>query len=230
MKIFIPFTFICFLFSIKAFPQAAPIRNDFQIWNDTSITFPVKKSTDKNGKSFDRLTFSINGTLRFGRNASRPVDERIGFAFNYRLNKFISFTPDVLYRGQQPYKGSRGFETRFRFAVNLENKWKRFSLADRNQIEYRKRNSTKDSVRYKNRLRLNVPINKNKKELITPFLSDEIYYDFQAHAWTRNEFFAGFGKKFNNNFSADLFYLFVKDKGFPKTVNGIGINLKFKVD
>ncbi|CAN5705959.1 hypothetical protein BH18ACI1_BH18ACI1_08330 [soil metagenome] len=231
MKITIlPLFFAVFLFSAAAFSQTTPIKSDFQIWNDTSITFPLIKSKDKSGKEFDRLTFSVNGTLRFGRNVSRPVDERIGFGFNYRLNKYISFVPDALYRGNQPFQGRKDFESRFRFAVNLENKWKKFSLVDRNQIEYRLRNSRKDSIRYKNRLRLNVPLVKNKKELFTPFVSDEPYYDFQAHSWNRNEFFAGIGKRFNKNFSADIFYLFVKDTSFPKTVNGIGVNLKFKVN
>lgn len=229
MKISFFILSVFLLFPIAILSQTTPIRSDFQIWNDTSVTFPLIKSQDKKGKEFDRLTFSINGTLRFGRNVSRPVDERIGFGFNYRVNKYVSFTPDTLYRGTQPYQGRKDYESRFRFAVNLENKWKNFSLVDRNQIEYRLRNSRRDAVRYKNRLRLNVPILKDKKELFTPFVSDEPYYDFQADAWNRNELFVGIGKKINNNFSTDIFYLFVKDTGFPKTVNGIGINLKIKV-
>ncbi|MGI8640956.1 MAG: DUF2490 domain-containing protein [Pyrinomonadaceae bacterium] len=231
MKRFIlPIFFAVISFSTVTFSQTRPIKSDFQIWNDTSVTFPLKKSKDKKGKDFDRMTVSINGTLRFGRNASRPVDERIGFGFNYRLNKYISFVPDYLYRGYQPFQGRKDFESRFRFAVVLENKWKYFSLNDRNQIEYRLRNSRQDSVRYRNRFRLNVPVTKDKKELFTPFVSDEPYYDFQAHHWTRNEFFAGIGKRFNKNFAADIFYLLVNDKSFPKTVNGIGVNLRFKID
>ena len=223
------FVFI-FIFSTIIFAQTTTDNSDFQFWNDTSVSIPLKKSTDKNGKEFERMAVSINGTLRFGRNISRPVDERIGLGFNYRLNKYVSFAPDALYRGSQPFKGRRDFESRFRFAVILENKWKYFSLNDRNQIEYRLRNSRQDSVRYKNRLRFNVPVIKNKKEIFAPFISDEPYYDFQAHKFTRNEFFAGIGKKINKNLSADIFYLFVKDISLPKTINGIGLNLKFKID
>ncbi len=229
-SLILPALIFVFIFSTSLFSQSTPIRSDFQIWNETSVSVPLKKSTDKNGKEFERMAVSINGTLRFGQNVSRPVDERIGLGFNYRLNKYISFAPDVFYRGTQPTKNRRDYESRFRFAVVLENKWKYFSLNDRNQIEYRLRNSRSDSVRYKNRLRLNIPVTKSKKEIFTPFVSDEPYYDFQAHDWTRNEFFAGINKKFNKNFSADFFYLFVKDQSFPKTVNGIGIGLKFKVD
>lgn len=217
------------LFSTAGFSQVVPIRSDFQIWTDASVAIPVKYSTASNRKEFERMTIILNGTLRFGRDASRPVDERVGIAFNYRLNKYVSLAPDALYRGFQPFQGNKGYESRFRFAVVLENKWKYFSLNDRNQIEYRLRNSRRDSVRYKNRLRFNVPVTKNKKEIFTPFVSDEPYYDFQVRDFTRNEFFAGIGKKFSKNFSADFYYLFVKDQSLPKTINGIGIGLKFKV-
>lgn len=229
MKIIISIVVI-FLCSASAFSQTVPINSDIQIWNDTSVSFALTKSKDKKGKEFERFSFSINSILRFGSNVSRPVDERIGVGFNYRINKYLSLAPDILYRAAQPLKGRRDYETRFRFAVVLENKWKNFAITDRNQIEYRLRNSRPDSVRYKNRLRFNYPLIKAKKEIFTPFVSDEPYYDFQVRAWTRNEFFVGGGKKFNNNFSSDIYYLFVKDRSFPKTINGIGVSLKFKVD
>jgi len=229
MKIIILIAII-FLCSVSAFSQTVPIGNDIQIWNDTSVSFPLIKSKDKKGEEFDKLSFSINGLLRFGRNVSRPVDERIGVGFNYRINKYVSLVPDIVYRGAQPFKGQRNYETRFRFAVILENKWKNFSIADRNQIEYRLRNSRQDSVRYRNRFRLNYPIIKAEKEFFTPFASNEVFHDFQAKAWTRNEFLAGIGKKFNNSFSTDIYYLFAKDRSLPRMVKGIGISLKFKVD
>lgn len=221
---------ITFAFSTDIFSQTVPIERDTNIWSEASVTFPLIKSKDKKGKELDRLTFSINGTLRFGRNVSRPVDERIGFGFTYRLNKNISFTPDYFYRGYQPFRGRNDFESRVRFAVTLENKWKRFSIIDRNQIEYRNRNSRPNSVRYTNRLRFNYPILKNSKEVITPFVSTEPFYDFQINKWSRNQFFAGFAKKFNKNFAADFFYLLVNDRSNPKTINGFGVNLKFRIE
>ena len=219
-----------FLCSVSAFSQTAVQNSDIQFWNDTSITFPLIKSKDEKGKEFERLSFSINGTLRFGRNAAGFTDERIGVGINYRINKYISLAPDTFYRARQLSKGRKDYETRFRFAVVLENKWKNFSIADRNQIEYRLRNSRQDSVRYKNRFRFNYPLLKAKKELFTPFVSDEVYYDFLAKAWTRSDLFVGIGKKFNNNFSTDIYYLLVKDKSLPHTINGIGVSLKFKVN
>lgn len=221
---------LAFILPPDNFAQTVPIERDINIWSEASVTFPLIKSKYKDGKEFDRLTFSINGTLRFGRNVSRPTDERIGFGFTYRLNKNISFTPDYFYRGYQPFRGRNDFESRVRFAVTLENKWKNFSISDRNLIEYRIRNSRPNSFRYTNRLRFNYPILKNNKEVITPFVSTEPFYDFQINKWTRNQFFAGFSKKFNKNFAADFFYLLVNDRNNPKIINGFGVNLKFRIE
>jgi len=227
-NIFFAFFLTSLFFSVSVFSQTVPINDDFQIWNETSIAFPILKAKDKKGKEFDRLTFLINGTLRFGRNASRPVDERIGFGLSYRFNKYLSFAPDYLYRAVQPYQGVSQFEHRVRFALTPENKWKRFSLVNRSQIEFRIRHFQKDSVRYKNRLRFDYPVKRNEKEVFTPFASNEIFYDFSVKKLSRDQFFAGIGKSFNSKFSAEFYYLFVKDRSFPKTVNGFGINFRFK--
>lgn len=221
---------ICCLFAKYDLAQDTENETEFNIWNDTSLTFPLIKERDKDGKEFDRLNMTVFGTLRFGRDNLRPIDERIGVGINYRINKYVSLAPDVFYRGSQPVPGNNSFETRFRMAVVLQKSWSKFSLNNRQQIEYRLRNSKKDDVRYKPRLRLNVPIKKEKKELITPFASVEPYYNITTNKWTRNEIFLGFGKKFNKNFSTDIYYLNVKDASLPKQVHGLGVGLKFRVD
>lgn len=225
------FLILLIVFSVSfIYPQDTANETEFNIWNDTSITFPVFKQKDKSGKEFDQMNFIVIGTLRFGRDNLRPVDERFGVGINYRINKYISLAPDIFYRGSQPVPGNKSYETRFRMAVVLQKNWTKFSLNHRQQIEYRLRNSRKDDVRYKPRLRLNIPITKEKKEIITPFASVEPYYNITTHKWTRNEIFLGFGKKFNNNVSTDIYYLNVKDASFPKQVHGLGIGLKFRVD
>ncbi len=231
MKRFIlPILLGVFLFPTAIFSQNSSDSSDFQIWSDATVIVPLKKSNDEKGVVFDRLTVFFNGVLRFGDNVSRPVDERIGFGFNYRLNKHISFVPDALYRASQNIKGRDNFESRVRGAIVLENKWKYFSLNDRNQFEYRLQNSRPNALFYKNRIRINIPVIKNKKQLFTPFVSEEPFYNFRAHLIARNEFYAGINKKFNKNFSADFYYLLMTERIFPKRVNGIGISLAFKID
>lgn len=183
------------LCSFPVFCQEPTNKGEFNVWGDASLTIPLVKKVDRNGKAFDKISISINTTLRLGRDNLRPIDERIGFGLKYRINKYVSLSPDIFYRGFQPFDGGKGYETRARFAVNLQNKWSGFSLVDRNQIEYRFRNSKKNDVRYKNRLRLNIPIKKSKKELFTFFTSTEPYYNLTTKKLTRNELLIGGTKK-----------------------------------
>lgn len=225
-----PFLFFLIIFcSISAFSQTAPPDADFQFWNETQIAAPLVKSTDKKGKEFERVTLFISATLRGGRNYTDLIDERIGFGFDFKINKYLTLTPSYLYRAAQPFQNRKEFESRFRFAATLENKWTRFSVRDRNLIEYRARNSRDDAVRYRNKLQFSFPIQKNKKEVLTPFVADEIFYDFHDEAWTRNELTLGISRRFTPKFSADFFYLYQRNRGnVLKNVNAFGVNLKFK--
>lgn len=204
---------------------------DNQLWHETQLNFSLIKNEDDSGKTIDKLSFFINGNVRVGRNIRHLIDERIGFGFDYKYNKYVSFTPSYLYITQQPTAGVKQYESRVRFAVNLEKGWNKFSLGDRNLVEYRSRNNRADSVRYRNRLRFLYPIKKNKKELFVPFATNEIFYDFQAKTFSRNEFSVGISRKLSPNVTTDLFYLLQTNKsGSPKQLNVFGVNLKIKFD
>lgn len=225
------FFFAILLFSIPVFSQTAPPTEDVQFWSDAQILFPLIKDTDKNGKEFDRLTVFFTGTFRAGGNFSRPVDERAGFGFGYRINKYVNVSPNYLYRAGQPYGNRREYEHRVRFDVSLEKKWKTFSISDRNRVEYRIRNSSRDSVRYRNKIQLKIPVTKDKKELFAPFVATEPFYDFRAKAWTRNEFSAGISKKLTSSASADFYYLLQSNRGnVLRTINAFGVNFKYRFD
>jgi hypothetical protein len=220
--------FCCFSPVLSQTP--ATNDTDYQFWNETQLIFPLVKTEDDSGKTTDKLSFFLNGTLRVGRNIRRLVDERIGFGFDYKLNKYVSFTPSYLYIAQQPAAGAKQYESRLRFAVNLEKGWSRFSLGDRNLVEYRFRNNSPDSVRYRNRLRFLYPIKKDEKELFVPFAANEIFYDFRAKAFSRNEFSVGLSRKLTSKATVDFFYLRQTNKsGSPKHINVFGVNLKIKI-
>jgi hypothetical protein len=139
--------------------------------------------------------------------------------------------PSYIYVVQQPAAGVKQYESRLRFAVNLENSWRKFSVGDRNLIEYRFRNNGSDSVRYRNRLRFLCPIKKDEKELFVPFAANEVFYDFQLKTFSRNEFSIGLSRKLNRNAAADFFYLLRTNRsGSPKYTNVFGVNLKIKID
>ena len=229
--IFLFLFYVCFCFypAISQTPETDNLDNQF--WNETQLVFPLVKTEDESGETIDRLSLFVNGNLRVGRNISRLTDKRIGFGFDYQLNKYVSLTPSYIYIAQQSAAGVSEYESRLRFAVNLENGWKKFSVDDRNLAEYRSRNNRSDSVRYRNRLRFRFPIKKDNKEIFVPFAANEIYYDFQEKTFSRNEFSVGASRKLNSNVTADFFYLLRRNKSdSPKQLNVFGFNLTIEID
>ncbi len=216
--------------SFPVFSQNLP-KSDTQFWNDVTITKPLTKAKDKKGKEFDRLSIFFNGTLRFGNHLKTDIDERVGFGFDIKVNHFLTLTPSYLYRSNKPNLAVREYESRFRFAATLEKKFGRFSIKDRNLIEYRMRNAHADSTRYRNKFTFTVPILKDKKEIFAPFIADEPYYDFSVKHWSRNELTVGITKKFSKNFAVDFYYLRQDNRtGIPKSVNAFGLGFKIKLD
>lgn len=220
---------LCSVFSIRS--QSSNIDHDVEFWNDASLTIPLIKQKNKKGESIEKVNFLLSGTFRAGNNISRPIDERIGFGFDYILNKYLTLSASYFYRAGQPPTGGKEYEHRIRIDATPGNKWKYFSLRDRNRFEYRFRHFRANSTRYRNRLTMTIPIKKDGKELFAPFVADEIFYDFSVHKLNRDEFSTGISKKFNKNFSADFYYLIQANREMAlKYVNVIGVNLKFKID
>jgi hypothetical protein len=83
---------------------------DTQQWNDVQLIVPMTKKID----------FILLGTLRLGRNLSRPVDERIGISFSINLTKFITLVPSYLRIERQPSPGRNFFEDRLAFTATFK--------------------------------------------------------------------------------------------------------------
>jgi uncharacterized protein DUF2490 len=92
-------------------PSPPPVpRRDTQQWNDVQLIVPMTSKAD----------FILLGTLRLGRNLTRPVDERIGISFSYRPTKSITFAPSYLHINRQPSAGRNFFEDRVAFTATFK--------------------------------------------------------------------------------------------------------------
>ncbi|MEO6333353.1 MAG: DUF2490 domain-containing protein [Pyrinomonadaceae bacterium] len=210
--------------------QSTVPETDFQIWNETTFVLPVLHSKDHDGKSHDRLSLLLIASLRLGQNRLAPVDERIGGGFDISLNKHFNFVPTYVYVATQPGRHRLDIEHRIRFDLGFAQKFRHFSIRDRNRVEYRIRNSRPDSVRYRNRISFHVPIHRDGKEVFAPYISDEPYYDFTARHWSRNDFTLGVGRKLNDQVSADFFAGWRHNRtGLPQDVFFTGVNLKVRL-
>ena len=76
-------------------------------------------------RSRRRFDFNLLGTLRFGRDISHTIDERVGAGFTFRVNKYVSLSPNYVHIGMQPFAGRRIWENRLTLPVTL-----RFNLGD----------------------------------------------------------------------------------------------------
>ena len=90
-------------------PPPVP-RRDTQQWNDVQLIVPMTSKVD----------FILLGTLRLGRNLSRPVDERIGVSFSYSPTKSVTLAPSYLHIERQPSAGRGFFEDRVAFTATIK--------------------------------------------------------------------------------------------------------------
>ncbi len=216
-----------FIASTSAVYSQEPNEGDIQFWNETKVYFkPIKKDDKK------FISPYLMGTIRIGQDVRHFVSERIGIGFDVQLNKYFKLTPSYYYIAEQPTKNRKSIEHRVRLDLEGEKKFSKVTLSNRNRIEHRLRFNRDDSTRYRNKTKLKIPINDSEgKEIITPFVANEPYYDFRAKRWSRNEFSVGVGKKVNKNLSGEVFYLMQNNIGNTlKRVNVIGVNLKIQLD
>ncbi|MER3431625.1 MAG: hypothetical protein C4325_12470 [Blastocatellia bacterium] len=226
--------FCFFLFIVLAPVYAAVVaaqnplpRSDFQIRNDVTIVLPVMKGTSAKGKSFDRISVFLLGVLRLGQNRLYPVDERVGGGFDFLINRFFAVSTGYLYRTSEPLRNRREFEHRLFFDLTAGYKWKNFTLKDRNRVEYRFRNSRPDIVRYRNKFTFAFRVPKDKKEVFSPFLANEVFYDFHEKDWSMNEFSVGITRKLSKSTAADFYFLRRDSRsGQIRSVNALGVSIK----
>ena len=203
----------------RASAQATVDRTDNQQWTDVQLAVPVTKTIDLN----------FLGTLRLGRDITRPVDERVGVGFTFRFGKYLTVAPNYLGIGMQPIRNRKVWENRLTLPVTLRFKAGEFTLSDRNQFERRYRNSGLKTTRYRNRFIVEHPIGPDKLKL-SFFIGDEVFYDWAVDRWVRNRFAVGVIKVFNKHFTQDLYYLRQNDGvSIPGDLNVIGTTLRFRL-
>lgn len=194
-------------------------RTDNQEWNDVQLAIPVTKQID----------FSFVGTLRFGRDLGRAVDERIGAGFTFKANKYLNASAAYLHIGMQPISIRRIYEERVVFPITVRVPVGKFSLSDRNQFEFRRRHPGGNSTRYRNRFQVDHPVGPARWNL-SIFAADEVFYDWSFDAWVRNRASAGVTKVMNKHLTIDLYYLRQNDgRSIPGDLNVLGTAFRFKL-
>jgi hypothetical protein len=218
--------FSLFLFSQTSFSQTS-LPSKFQSWNEVQLIVPLARKKDSKGKSIDKVTATFTGILRIGRKNWDFIDNRYGVTLDFRVNKFLSLMTGALYRKDELVVNRRNYETRLDFGFIASKTWKKITFKDRNMYEHRFRNSRVDTNLYRNRLNISYPIKYKEKEIFSPFISEEGYFDLKTKKWLQNEFFAGITRKLTPKISLDLAY--IRNDSSPTNVNGFSTSLKIKL-
>jgi len=207
------------LFALTGLASAQIIdRADNQLWNDVQVAVPLTKNID----------FNMLGTLRLGRDISRPVDERLGTGFTFRFGQHLQIAPNYLYIGMQPFRNRRVWESRLSLPVTLRFDVDKFRISDRNTFERRIRRPGINSTRYRNRLQVEHPVG-SKEWGLSLYVADEVFYDWSVDRWVRNRFTVGGTKVFNKHFTQDIYYMRQNDGvSIPGDLNVIGTILRIK--
>lgn len=213
--------------STLARSQTVQANPAFQSWNEVQLILPLMTGKDARAKSFDRLTLTLNGIMRFGRKPVEAIDDRAGATFDHRINKYLFLTTGVLYRKDELVIDRRRYETRFDAGATLAKTWRGFVFRDRNLYEHRFRNSRADLDLYRQKIQVSYPVKRGDRELFAPFISEEGYYDLRLHGWIQNEFFAGVSRKISPKTSIDVSY--IRADGTPVDVNGISFSLRIRL-
>ena len=230
MKRFLIFLVPVLFCFTPVFAQSAVDDSDVVGWSDVTVGTPLIEK-EENGKKVDLLSLNFTAGLRFGRDLKRPIDQRVGAALTYRINKYFSVGSGYLYRRFRPTEAPRQFEHRVLFFLTAEKQFSRFTLRNRALTTYLIKHSRSDTVVYRNRIQANFPIKKDNKVLFSPFVADEPFYDFSLKKWFRNDFYVGVTKQFTPKFGADFFYV---RQGFNtgqlRTTNGFGISFRYRIN
>ena len=197
---------------------------DFQLWNETQFIVPLTKKKDWN------FIFSVVG--RFGNNVSTVTDARVGGVISKKINKYVTLSGGYLYQYSNPTFIRKRYGSRFygtaTFTVPLG---KKFTLVNRDQVQYEDRYSRPNSFVLRPRIWIKREVTIGKI-VIEPFFSWEPFYDTLVKKVVRHREQVGFSHKFSPKFSVDFYYVRQDETLIHTpagTLNGIGTNFKVTV-
>lgn len=210
--------------------QTIDDNSDIVGWSDATFIIPLKKK-EENGKKVDQWTLNLGSVFRMGRNLKRPIDARGTIALNYRFNQYFTAGSGYLYRRFRPTEAPRQYEHRWWLHLTAEKRFSRVTVRNRAQFVYSIRHSRPDALTYRNRIQANFPLRQREKEVVTPFVAVEPFFDLKGKRWFRNDVFAGVSKQFTPKFGSDFFYLRQGiNTGAIRQVNGFGMSFRYRLD
>jgi hypothetical protein len=193
--------------------------DDSQLWTAVQLALPLQ----------ERTQLILSGTFRQGRDFSHPVYESGGASVRFRLGRYLALSPIYQFVATQYYPGIHTRESRVSLNGVVSIPIKRLVLDNMHQFEQRFR-EPRNSNRYRTRVQLEWPFRLHDADYRL-FGWEEVYYDWVPHAWSRNRFAVGAGKRLSSKLAMDLYFL-KQNASFsrPRDINAIGVTFRIQLD
>lgn len=175
-------------------------NGDFQIWN-----------TDyQDVKIFKDVKLAMEQEFRFGENASEFYYQHYDWGVVFGFDKMLDLT--LGYRlALEKYKHKWREEDQPNINAILKFDLWKFKIDDRNRIEYRHFRFKEDSVRYRNKLGIKLPLDILKMK-VSPYVSDEILITSDSTGFNENRISSGIEFGLTKYVKADIYYMFKSNK------------------
>ena len=192
---------------------------DFQSWNDVQLIVPMNKSFD----------FYTMLTMRFGKNVTRPNDNRFAVGVAWKPTKALTILPFYWSISARNVRSQFRREDRLSLRTTYRFPFKSFGLTHRSTYEYRMRPPLTQH-RYRAALTFEKELPEKFSKGVKFFVGDEVFYDSLTKEFSRNRFQIGINKTLNKNLSVDVSYMRQND-GFarPGDLNVIWVSWRAKL-
>ncbi len=187
---------------------------DRQLWGDWEGTAPLGEG----------LTLHLDGGLRDGRDAGHLIYRRVGAGVSFHWGRYLTIEPSYHFYRNDSTPVSWADENRLSLAATAALPLGRWGLNDRNLFEWRFLEHG-NFWRYRNRLEATRRLTWRHRRLRV-FAWDEVYFDAEPRAWTRNRAALGAGKALSRRVSVDVYFAHQNDAySHPGDLDSIGITL-----
>lgn len=173
---------------------------DWEYKSKYSISFPI----------IDRWEGSVISESRYRGDMSDHYYSHLEVTLSYQYLDWLELGTNFRYISRST---SDGWKRENRPSINAEIQlcWADFELSDNNKLEYRIREDNEDIFRYKNKLKIEYPLNWTELK-ISPYASEEIFLDFDVGQLNGYRLEAGFSAQPLNNTELCIAYQFGNDK------------------
>jgi len=189
------FTLLGVFVFVTCLGSEAYARDDWQFWH--SYALKTKLAED--------FSFKVTAEQRLVDDFSNSTVANVSPGFLWHASKYFEVGPFFKYERSKKSNGDHVNERRWLLEGTLKGSLGPLKISDRNRISYRDRSST-DEWRYRNRIKLSYPI-PVKKITLAPFVSEEIFWQWNEGSYNQNRIQMGVAAKLNQHVSLSLYYM-----------------------